>query len=174
MNPNGLVPAFRDGELTLFESNAILRYVTERYGGGTLKPQDPAALGRAEQWIEWTSTTLGPPVGLIFMNLVRKSAQERDEKAVANAVAQTAKNFALADALLGQSRFLAGDQFSHGDIPLGISWWRYQNLAIERPAFPNLDRWFGELKKRPHYNEWVMVQFGRDPAEWAEHEKTLG
>lgn len=174
MNPNGLVPVIKDGDLTMFESHAILRYVAERYGASTLKPRDPAAFGRAEQWVEWTTTTLGPPVSLMFMNLVRKGAQERDEKAVANAVTQAAKNFALADGLLGQSRFLAGDIFSHGDIPLGAFWWRYQNLAIERPAFANLDRWFAELKTRPHYQEWIMVQFGRNPAEWAEHEKRLG
>jgi glutathione S-transferase len=167
MNPNGLVPAIRDGDLTMFESNAILRYLTERYGAETIKPRDPAAFGRAEQWIEWTNSTLAPPVGLIFMNMVRRTPQEADAKGVANAIDQAAKNFALADRLLGTSRFLAGDRFSHGDIPLGAFWWRYQNLDIKRPAFANLDRWFADLKKRPHYQDWIMVQFGRNPAEWA-------
>ena len=174
MNPNGLVPALKDGDLTLFESHAIVRYVAERYGAGTLKPRDPAAFGRAEQWIEWTSTTLGVPVGLLFRTLVRSSPQERDDKAVASAVEQAAKNFVLADRLLGSSRFLAGDDFSHGDIPLGAFWWRYQNLAIERPAFVNLDRWFAELKTRQAYQDWIMVPLGRSPAEWAENEKWLG
>jgi glutathione S-transferase len=174
MNPNGLVPAIKDGDLTMFESNAILRYVTERYGAETIKPRDAASYGRAEQWIEWTATTLAPPVGLTFMNLVRTAPEKRDMKAVSNAIDQAAKNFALADKVLGNSRFLAGDRFSHGDIPLGAFWWRYQNVEIKRPAFANLDRWFAELKTRPAYQEWIMVQFGRNPAEWAENEKRLG
>ena len=41
MNPNGLVPTLRDGDLVLWESHAILRYLSATYGVGTLWPADP-------------------------------------------------------------------------------------------------------------------------------------
>ena len=42
-NPNRVVPCIRDGDLTLYESNACVRYLARRYGAGSLWPQDPAA-----------------------------------------------------------------------------------------------------------------------------------
>src|SRR5262249_2214398 len=60
MNPNGLVPVLRDGDVVMFESNAIVRYLATRYGTGTLLPTEPRALAAAEQWMEWTATTLAP------------------------------------------------------------------------------------------------------------------
>ena len=37
---------------------------------------------------------------------------------------------------------MAGDEFSYGDIPVGIMIYRYMQLIPERPATPNLDRWY--------------------------------
>ena len=48
MNPNGLVPVLQDGDITMFESNAIVRYLAARYGEGALRPKDPKALAMAE------------------------------------------------------------------------------------------------------------------------------
>src|SRR5262245_9997733 len=74
LNPNGLVPVIRDGDVVMFESNAIVRYLAARYGAGTLRPSIPKALAAAEQWMEWQQTTIAPLIGTIFMNKVRKPA----------------------------------------------------------------------------------------------------
>jgi glutathione S-transferase len=68
---------------------------------------------------------------------------------------------------------VAGRSFTYGDIPMGISYYRYMNLDIDRPSFPNLERWYGSLQERPAYREWIMVPFGRNLAEWNEHEREL-
>ncbi|MBV8836245.1 MAG: glutathione S-transferase, partial [Alphaproteobacteria bacterium] len=47
----------------------------------------------------------------------------------------------------------AGDDFSYGDIPVGVMIRRYMELVPERPKMPNLERWFGELSKRPAFTE---------------------
>jgi len=51
IHPFGKVPALRIGELTLFETSAILRYVDEAFPGPRLMPESPADRARAEQWI---------------------------------------------------------------------------------------------------------------------------
>jgi glutathione S-transferase len=53
MNPNGLVPVIRDGDITMYESNAIVRFLSARYGEGNLKPPSLKALAAAEQWMDW-------------------------------------------------------------------------------------------------------------------------
>jgi glutathione S-transferase len=168
-----LVPAIKDGTITMAESHAILRYLSRRYGKGTLQPRGFRALAQAEQWVEWTTSTFAPSIAPIFMNRIRKPAEEADEQAVQRAIKGSADAFRLANRLLGRRPYVAGKAFSYGDIPLGANYWRYKNLEIDRPALPNLDRWFESLQERPAYREWVMVPFGRNVAEWSEHEREL-
>jgi glutathione S-transferase len=173
MNPNGLVPVLKDGDVVMFESNAIVRYIAVRYGAGTLLPSEPRALAAAEQWMEWSQTTLAPAASTLFMNQVRTPADKADRKAMADAEARLQAVLPIADMALGQSRFIAGDALSIGDIVLGCFRWRLDKLDWKRPAMPNIDRWFGELKNRPAYREWVMVPVGKNPAEWAANERAL-
>ena len=58
MNPNGLVPVLRDGELVMWESCAILRYLGARYGRVPFWPADPVARAPVDMWAEWGKTTL--------------------------------------------------------------------------------------------------------------------
>src|SRR6202043_4190817 len=53
MNPNGLVPTLEDGDVMLWESNTIVRYLAAKHGAGKLEPADPAARGRGGQWMGW-------------------------------------------------------------------------------------------------------------------------
>ena len=173
INPMGLVPAIKDGTIAMAESQAILRYLSRRYGKDTLEPRGFQALALAEQWVEWTSTTFAPAIGTIFMNKIRKPADQADQIAVDRAVRAAATVLSLADGLLGRRPFVAGTAFSYGDIPLGANYWRYRNLEIDRPPLPNLERWFEALQERPAYREWIMVPFGRNVAEWNAHEREL-
>ena len=54
---------------------------------------------------------------------------------------------------LGKTRFMAGDAFSYGDIPVGVMIRRYMELVPERPKMANLERWFGEISKRGPFQE---------------------
>jgi glutathione S-transferase len=173
LNPMGLVPAIKDGTIAMAESQAILRYLSRRYGKDTLQPRGFQALALAEQWVEWTSTTIAPAIAPVFWNKIRKPAAEVDQKALEGAVAAAGTALRLADRLLGRKPFVAGKAFTYGDIPLGAFFWRYKNLEIERPPLPNLDRWYAALQERPAYREWIMVPFGRNVAEWDALEREL-
>jgi glutathione S-transferase len=61
MNPMGLVPVIRDGDVTMFESNAIVRYLSARFRSGVLRPSEHRGLAMAEQWMEWQHNTFAPP-----------------------------------------------------------------------------------------------------------------
>ena len=58
MNPNGRIPTLKDGDLVVWESDAIVRYLAARYGAGTLWPEDPAERAIADQWMTWGTTEL--------------------------------------------------------------------------------------------------------------------
>jgi glutathione S-transferase len=173
LNPNGLVPVLRDGGITVFESNAIVRYLAARYGNGSLRPVEPEALALAEQWMEWTTTTIAPHAGTLFMQTVRTEPAGQNHAAIALAAGELNKHLPIVDAALSARPFLAGDRLSFGDIPLGCFMWRLSQFDWPRSSLANLARWFSTLQSRPAYRDWVMVPVGRNPAEWLANEQAL-
>jgi glutathione S-transferase len=155
MNPNGLVPTIEDGDLILWESNAIVRYLAGLHGAGTLEPADPKTRARASQWMDWQISVLGPAIGPAFLGLIRTPAEKRDNAAIAASQAKTIEVMKMLDAALAKHPYVAGNAFSIGDIPVGIMAYRYWQLVPERPEMPNLRRWYGDIEKRPAFHEHV-------------------
>ncbi len=173
MNPNQLVPVVKDGTITIFESHAIVRYISKRYGRGTLAPRGNRAFALAEQWMDWTASTFNPHLNVIFFNKVRNPPEQYDATAVTAAEKKCAEVLKIVDRGLGRKAWLAGKHFSHGDIPLGILFWRYKNLDIKHARTKNLDRWFEQLQDRPAYRDVVMVPIGSNLEEWNANEQML-
>ena len=175
MNPMGLVPVIRDGDVTMFESNAILRWLAARYRAGVLRPSDPKGLAMAEQWMEWAQVNFSPAVGTLQMNLVRTLPEARDHAAVTAATTRAAELATLADRWIARHDWFAGHDFSFADIVMGALFWRYKGLAIERPATAHLDEWLDALQERDPFRRTVMaVPRARDLADWNRIEKETG
>ena len=66
MNPHGRVPVLQDGDTAIWESNAIVRYLSAAYASGGLCPADPLERARYEAWMDWTLATLQPAIGGLF------------------------------------------------------------------------------------------------------------
>ncbi|MEO6395095.1 MAG: glutathione S-transferase family protein [Devosia sp.] len=159
MNPNGLVPTLRDGDLVLWESHAILRYLSAEYGRGRLWPESPKARAKADQWTDWAATTLLPAFSGVFWNLVRTPEPQRDEKAIARHLAETERCLTMLDAELGRSAYLGGAEFSYGDIPSGMAMFRWTSMDIARQSHPNGERWHAQLRERRAYRDMVEVVY---------------
>jgi glutathione S-transferase len=160
MNPNGLVPTLRDGDLVLWESPAILRYLGARYGGEGFWPADPADRARLDMWAEWVKTSICPPlIYQVFWQLIRTPEAERSAAAIAEGTAKLKGLMALADARLGKGPFLNGAELSFADIMLGHTLYRYYTLDFERAATPNLDAYYARLSERAAYREHAMVSY---------------
>ena len=155
LNPNALVPCIDDGEdearVVLWESNVIVRYLCARHSHGALYPIDLPARFDAERWMDWQQTTMNKASGGAFVQWVRVAAAERNDAVIAASVNATEPLFALLDAHLATRAFLCGDQFTMADIPLGCEAHRWFGLPASeytRPAWPNVERWFADLKAR--------------------------
>jgi glutathione S-transferase len=156
MNPNGLVPTLQDGDFTLWESNTIVRYLAREYGKpDALEPSDPKSRARASQWMDWQLTVLGPAIGPAFWGLIRTPAEKRDLAAIAASQSKTIDAMKILDAQLAKTAFVAGENFSMGDIPVGVMTYRYWQLVPERPETPNLKRWYDALQKRAAFREHI-------------------
>jgi len=157
MNPNGLVPTMKDGDFILWESNSIMRYLNAKYGSGKLLPVNPQGMAVANRWMDWQLSTFNAIIVPLFWSLVRTPSDKRDAKVVQSALEKTTKAWQIVEKELAQNRFLAGEEFSLGDIPLGVWAYRWFNLPIERPEQPNITRWYERLKQRRPYQNHIMM-----------------
>lgn len=157
LNPNGLVPTIEDGGFVLWESNTIVRYLTEKYGGGKLNMPTPEGRAKASRWMDWQLTTLGPAITPLFWGLVRTPEEKRDKAVIDAAAEKTAKAWKIVDDQLAGNNYLAGNDFTIGDIPLGVWAYRWFKMPIERPKLERLSGWYERLCQRPAYQKHIMI-----------------
>src|SRR5882757_10976653 len=121
MNPNSLVPTLEEEDgFTMWESNSIVRYLAAKFQNRTLDPADPKTRARAQMWMDWQLSVVAPAITPVFWGLIRTPPDKRDPKAIETGKEKTVIAAKMMDEQLGKTTFMAGDQFSYGDIPVGI------------------------------------------------------
>lgn len=158
MNPNGFVPTIQEPDgFTLWESNVILRYlVATRAPGNALHPNEPRARAEVERWMEWQQTALNSPMVTLFFHHVRLKPEERNQAAYDKAMESASSLWAMLEKQLAGKQYVAG-AFSLADICLGIWGYRWHELPLARPDFPNLAAWYGRLKSHPGFVKHVAL-----------------
>ncbi|MBM3644378.1 MAG: glutathione S-transferase [Alphaproteobacteria bacterium] len=158
MNPNGVVPTIDDGGRTIWESNSAVRYLATRYARGSLWSEDPGERSEADRWMDWQLSTVSECMRVIFWGLVRTPPEKRDMAAIGAAARDAGKLYGRLDAHLATHRYVAGERFTMGDIPVGCFAYRYFALDVERPALPHLRAWYERLMTRPAYARHVAIK----------------
>jgi glutathione S-transferase len=155
MNPNGLVPTLEEDGFLLWESNSIIRYLAAKFGAGKLEPADPHVRAKANQWMDWQLSVMGPAITPVFWGMIRTPPAERNHQAIDEGKLKTTAAVKMLDDQFAKTPYAAGDAFSMGDIPVAIMSYRYRELVPERPAFPNFERWYAAIATRPAFKEHV-------------------
>ena len=168
-SPNQLVPCLRDGEITMWESNACVRYLARTYGAGSLWPQDPARLATADMWMEWQRSDISLAFFPLFQRLVRGAPGTPAQ--IAQGATRSGECFSQLDQQLSGRDYICGEQLSMADIAIGAMLYRYMTLPIERPSLPALEAWYARLTEREAYRKHVMIEYGANVDEWDAHER---
>ncbi|KKC40892.1 glutathione S-transferase [Devosia epidermidihirudinis] len=159
LNPNGQVPVLLDGDFVLWESNAILNYLADKDGSGHLLPADPQLRARAQQWLGWQSSELGPSWSYAVQAMIRKTPGYDDPARIGDAMTKWTGKMEILEGHLEQGEaFVAGDQFTIADIALGLSVHRWFSMPLERKAFPVVGDYYERLKQRPEGARWMTTQ----------------
>lgn len=154
MNPNGLIPVLVDGDFTLWESNAICRYLATKRYATTLLPTELRSRARVEQWMDWQAGELNNSWRVAFMALVR--GQPATPEALAAGVANWNRHMGMLDAQLARTgACVCGDDFTLADVVLGLSAQRWKNAPIAHAALPAVEAWLQRLSARPGFAEFV-------------------
>ena len=155
INPNSRVPTIDDNGVIVWESNAVVRYLAARYGAGKLWPVDPALRSEGDRWMDWQQTTIAPDMFPVFWGLIRTPAEKRDMNAIKAAAERLGNSFQLLDRQLAGRAFVAGAEFTMGDIPVGCAFSRYAKLDVAKPDLKNCNAWLKRLDARPAFKQHV-------------------
>ncbi|TVU17822.1 hypothetical protein EJB05_33883 [Eragrostis curvula] len=158
-NPLGKIPAFEDGDLMLFESRAIARYVLLKYGGAAagspdlLREGNLAESAAVDVWLEVEAHQYLPPVSHVVRECLIQPmiGGARDQRVVDENVAKLRAVLDVYDARLGKQAYLAGDFVSLADLAhVGFTAMlmctEYKVLVGERG---NVRAWWERLMARP-------------------------
>ena len=156
-NPNRRIPVVENGEVIVWESHAILRYLGAVHGAGTLWPTAPVARAPVDMWLDWYHTEGYTHLRDVFWQLIRTPAAERDHGLIEQQRAALDPKLAIPDAQLRETAFIAGEHFTIADIAMGLLVHRWYRLDVARTAYPALQRWYDELSRRPAFQEYCAA-----------------
>lgn len=163
LNPNGKVPTIVDGDLVLWESNTIVRYLSARHGVGTLWPEDAGARAATEKWMDWQLSVLSPALTPVRIGLLRTAPEQRDPEAIEAGRKKMSAAMKILDTHFTQTKFdyLTGDHLTMGDLPVGMIVWRWFTLDIKREPYEALHEWYQRIAARQTFQDNVVKQAGR-------------
>jgi len=165
INPNSKIPALYDRSgkdpVRVFESGAILLYLSEKFDGAFL-PRDSAGRAECLSWLFWqmgATPFLGGGFGHFYAY-----APTKIEYAIDRYAMEVKRQLDVLDQRLAQSRFVAGDDYTIADMAI---WPWYGGLAqgllygagefLQVQEYRHVQRWTGEIAQRPGARRGRMV-----------------
>jgi len=176
ISPNNKIPAIvdpdgPDGEpISVFESGAILLYLAAKTG--RFLPTDLRGKYRVLEWLMFQMGSVGPMLGQAHH--FRLYAPEKLAYAIDRYSNEARRLYGVIDKRLGQSRYIAADEYTIADIAI-FPWLRsWKNQGIELDDYPALKSWFEGIAVRPAVQRGVEVLVGlRKPIRTNEEREVL-
>ena len=148
LNPNMKVPTLVDGDVVIWESHTILRYLAALHAP-KLHGATPAEHSYVERWMDWALGALNTPYVAVFKD-ARKPESERSADFAAQS-ADLVAQLKVLDGHIGSKLYFALERLTLADIALAPLVTRCLAFPIEKPAFAELTRWAKAIEARPAF-----------------------
>ncbi|MCK6524663.1 glutathione S-transferase family protein [Myxococcota bacterium] len=153
INPNGVIPALVDGDLKLWESNAISAYLAELSGDKRFYPEGVARYD-ALRWMFWEANHWSKAVGVLTFELLLKNMFNMgppDDARVQTAQNDLRKYGRVLNAQLTGRRWLLGDDVTIADFMIGADLTYAGMTGVPIDEFPELARWVAAINALPAF-----------------------
>ena len=151
MNPLKKVPTLIDGDIIIWQSNSILRYLAAK-SASPLFPTDLAKRSQVERWMDYCLAELNPAYLGGFRD-AKKPEAERAKDTAPNLSAE----LKVIEGQLSKTPWIAGAEFSLADIALGPIVKRCIAFPLGLPEFPKTAAWVAALQARPAFQKAVAA-----------------
>lgn len=152
LNPTARVPTLVDGDLRLWESNAIVLYLAEKHPDRKLAGDGPAERAEVARWMFMNAAHLSPNVARIFAHTIRLPEDQRIPRLVEEARAEVARSLAPLDAQLTGKEWLLG-RFTVADVAVAPSLAAAPMLGIDLDRTPAVAAWMKRMAERPAWKK---------------------
>ncbi|XP_006342558.1 glutathione S-transferase-like [Solanum tuberosum] len=172
IQPFGQVPAYQDEDITLFESRSINRYICDKYGSqGNKGLYGTNLLEKAsiDQWIEAEGQSFNPPSSVLVFQLAfaPRMKLKQDENLIRQNEEKLKKVLDVYEKRLGDSQYLAGDEFTLADLSHLPNIQYLVNGTDRAELFTsreNVGRWWGDISNRESWKKVVEMQTSPPPS----------
>ncbi|MFD2184734.1 glutathione S-transferase family protein [Rhodoplanes azumiensis] len=148
LNPNSKVPTLIDGDVVIWESNTILRYLAALHAPA-LTGATPAEKTEVERWMDWLLASVNTAYVAVFKD-AKKPAEERSAD-FATQAADLVAAMKILDGHLAGRDFVALGRFTLAEVALAPIMKRCLGFPIERPDFSALTKWQAAIDARPAF-----------------------
>ena len=156
-HPLGRVPVLDDGDVSIFESGAIVDYILERHKNGGLKPAvDSPHFPAYLQWFHYCEGMVMPPVNTIVVHTLLLPPERRDEAVLDQARKLLTRAWQPVEETLDGKNYLIGD-FSGADIMLGHAAFMSNRLGCIPDQMPNLKGYVQRISDRPAFAKAIRM-----------------
>ena len=156
-HPLGRIPVLEDGDITLWESGAIIEYVMARYGDGGLKPAvDAPEFPEYLQWFHYCEGMVMPPINTIMVHSVLLPPERRNAETLGQAQRLLARSVAPVDTALEGRDYLIG-KFSAADLMLGHSIFMANRLGQVGDELTNIKGYVQRIEARPAFQTAIQM-----------------
>ncbi len=157
-HPLGRIPVLEDGDVTIYESGAIVDYILERHKNGGLKPKvDSREYPYYLQWFHYTEGMVMPPMNTIVVHTIILPSDRRDPTVLGQAQRLLSKSLIPIDDNLKDKEFLIGD-FSGADIMLGHACFMADKLGCVSDSMLNLREYIERISSRDALKKAIDMQ----------------
>ncbi|ACD19443.1 glutathione S-transferase family protein [Paraburkholderia phytofirmans] len=146
LNPFGQVPTIQDGDITLFDSNAILVYLAKRYGDASWLPEDPLGAAAVQRWLSLAAGQIA--YGPCTARLVTVFGAPHDHE---TAKKLAVKLFDVLDRELADKPFAAGNQVTIADIAAHTYIAHAPEGGVSLDPYPNIRAWLRRVEALPRF-----------------------
>ena len=154
MNPNSTIPVLKDDNFVIYESNSIIKYISNRYN--ILKEDNDEKSALNNQWIDWASLVFGLQCATYTAHNMLLPIEQRDPNIASETKNKIVSSFEILDHQLHKNEFINDDKLGLADIPIGCWIHRCIILNLDFSQFKSLERWYKKLKENYGYKDAVI------------------
>ena len=149
IHPMARVPSIQDGDVTIFESGAIIEYILEKHGNGRLHPgTDSPDFPSYLQWLHYAEGMIMPHVNILVVETLLLPEDKRNPVNIDRSTKQLTRMLGAVNMALESEEYLAGD-FTGADIMTGHACTVGSRLGADISDKPNVEAYIKRLNNRP-------------------------
>jgi len=157
-HPLGRIPVLDDGDVSIYESGAIVEYILERHKNGGLKPAvDAPEFPEYLQWFHYCEGMVMPPINTIVVHTLLLPPDRQDAGVRDQAKRLLTKSWGPVDEALAGKDYLVGD-FSAADIMLGHAAFMSNRLGCVSDEMVNLKAYVDRIEARPNFQTAIKMK----------------